>query len=173
MILTMMMKKIWLIIDEIVNTNDSDDSDFTSVSQRPPNPQYYGSNSGSGTGYLPSNVVSQYSHVQQYQPIHQQGMPPPPQPPQQQYRPTGQYSPSPNMGYNNTPMRSGGGVPPPGAGPGPGPVPVSGSYFPNQGPVPVPPQQQQQVRGPTISENVLNNNPDFQFSRGGQQQNVE
>ena len=50
---------------------------------------------------------------------------------------------------------------------------VSGSYFPNQGPVPVPPQQQQQVRGPTISENVLNNNPDFQFSRGGQQQNVE
>lgn len=157
---------------EIVNINDSDnDSDFTSVSQRPPNPQYYGSNSGSGTGYLPSNVVNQYSHVQQYQPIHQQGMPPPPQPPQQQqYRPTGQYSPSPNMGYNNTPMRSGGGVPPPGAGPGPGPVPVSGSYFPNQGPVPVPPQQQQQVRGPTISENVLNNNPDFQFSRGGQQQ---
>ena len=42
---------------------------------------------------------------------------------------------------------------------------MSGSYFPNQGPVPVPPQQQQQVRGPTISENVLNNNPDFQFSR--------
>ena len=69
-------------------------------------------------------------------------------------------------------MRSGGGVPPPGAGPGPVPVPVSGSYFPNQGSVPVPPQQQQ-VRGPTISENVLNNNPDFQFSRGGQQQNVE
>ena len=61
------------------------------------------------------------------------------------------------MGYNNTPMRSGGGVPPPGA----GQVQVSsvsGSYFPNQGPVPVPPQQQQQVRGPTISENVLNNN---------------
>ncbi|CAX43457.1 hypothetical membrane protein, conserved [Candida dubliniensis CD36] len=151
---------------EIVNTNDSDnDSDFTSVSQRPPNPQYYGSNSGNGTvgggGYLPSSVVNQYSNVQQYQPLHQQGMPPGPPPPQQ-HRPTGQYSPSTNMGYNNMPLRSGGGVPPP----------VAGSYFPNQGPVPppAPPSQQQQVRGPTISDNVLNNNPDFQFSRGGQQQ---
>ena len=96
-------------------------------------------------------------------------MPPPPQPPQQQqYRPTGQYSPSPNMGYNNTPMRSGGGV-----------YQVQVQFQCQdlisqiQVPVPVPPQQQQQVRGPTISENVLNNNPDFQFSRGGQQQNVE
>ena len=153
---------------EIVNINDSDnDSDFTSVSQRPPNPQYYGSNSEVVLGiYLQMWLINtlMFSNINLYinKVCHHHTQPPQ----QQQYRPTGQYSPSPIWVIHT--MRSGG-VYHQGAGPGPVPVPVSGSYFPNQGSALRTTTTTTTVRGPTISENVLNNNPDFQF-RGGQQQ---
>ncbi|KAI5951806.1 hypothetical protein KGF54_004881 [Candida jiufengensis] len=126
----------------IVTTNDSDeDSDFTSVSQRAPNPQY---NQYSQQQQQPQqNYYNTYSNVQQYQPISQQqqhSQQHPQHPQQAQYSQT--YNPQQNQ-YMTSPTSYN-----------------SNQYFSqNQ-----PPQQPQQQRT-TISDNVLNNNPDFNFSR--------
>ncbi|RCK67097.1 pH-response regulator protein palI/RIM9 [Candida viswanathii] len=134
--------------------NDSDeDSDFTSVSQRAPNPQYYGS--AYGQGYQPQQ--SQYAHVQQYAPMHQQQ-----QFQQQQQQQPNPYRPMPpQQQYAPGPAYAGSNVSAPGS-----------SYYSSQGqPSLMPYQQQQQQQAqqqraaPTISDNVLSNNPDFQFSR--------
>lgn len=141
--------------------NDSDeDSDFTSVSQRAPNPQYYGNAYNQG-GYQPQN---QYSHVQQYTPIHQQQ-----QLQANQYRPYMGQQPQPHQ-LASGPAYAGSNASAP-----------TSSYYSNLG-QPSPYQQQQYhhqsqsqsqpqpPRGPTVSDNVLNNNPDFQFARLQQQQ---
>ncbi|KAI5958969.1 uncharacterized protein KGF55_005623 [Candida pseudojiufengensis] len=132
----------------IVTTNDSDeDSDFTSVSQRAPNPQY--NQFPQQQHPQQNNYYNTYSNVQQYQPISQQQQQVPhqlPNQPQQAQYPqnystsSSQYVTSPNSYTSN-------------------------QYFQqNQSPHQhhqQPPLQQR----PTISDNVLNNNPDFNFSR--------
>ncbi|KAI3404416.2 hypothetical protein KGF56_002813 [Candida oxycetoniae] len=118
--------------------NDSDeDSDFTSVSQRAPNPQY-NYNSGYGQG---SYYQQQYSNIQQYQHMNQVQ---PQMLPQTQLQPHFQLQQS----YNNG----------------------SNGYFAQNQP-PIPQQQVAQMshasqQRPTISENALNSNPDFNFQRG-------
>lgn len=132
---------------------DSDDeSDFTSVSQRAPNPQYY------SQGPPPPPVHQQPMYPiqngppppqQQYNNTYHHQAPPPQHqqhvPLQKQYQP--QYSPvSPNppQGYQQQPQ-------------------LQPSYFNSQpGLAPAQPQP----RGPTISDNALNNNPDFAVGGG-------
>ncbi|RLV95686.1 putative membrane protein [Spathaspora sp. JA1] len=103
--------------------NDSDaESDFTSVSQRAPNPEYnqYNQQPPPGAGYY----QQQFTNVQHFQPEHQQqfqGQPPPPQ----QYNNNGYFPPGPALQH-----------------------------------APPPPQPRT-----TISDSVLNNNPDFSVGR--------
>lgn len=133
---------------------DSDeDSDFTSVSQRPPNVLYQ--NQGYSQGYRqqpqqvpappPHGYQQLYPNVSQYQPQFQQQAQTPPQgsyygapsptnappsgyqaaPPQNAYRP--QYQQQPSSQYASRPAN----------------------------------------RGPTISDSILNNNPDFAIGYSG------
>ncbi|KAL6452465.1 RIM9 pH-response regulator protein palI/RIM9 [Candida maltosa Xu316] len=132
--------------------NDSDDdSDFTSVSQRAPNPNYYNNNQG--------YYANHYTNVQHYTPQHNQQQQQPQRYPQnynqQPYRP--QFNPA----YSSVGSQASAG----GAGyypnqPGPRypnqPGPQQQRYFQQQ-------QQQQQQQRPTISDNVLNLNPDLSF----------
>lgn len=135
----------------IVRNNDSDeDSDFTSVSQRPPNPQY-NNQYGPVPQQQPQHFQgTQYANLQQYQPLSQQ-MNPQSVPSQGHLHPL--YQPLPNQ-Y------------------APPPPQQQQQYRPmNYGP----PQSQPQVQQPgyarpTISDNVLSNNPDFNFARGMPQQ---
>ncbi|EGW33261.1 uncharacterized protein SPAPADRAFT_60601 [Spathaspora passalidarum NRRL Y-27907] len=119
---------------------DSDaESDFTSVSQRAPNPEYHQYSQGGGYYQQHYNNVHNFqsdtgSQLQPQQPLIS---------PQQQQYP---------VGYN----RSGNYQPVP-------TTPPSAGYFP-PAPAPVqhvPPPQPR----PTISDNVLNNNPDFAVGR--------
>lgn len=117
-----------------VELDSDNDSNFTSVSQRAPNPNYYGPNNQNPAG--PGYNQNQYPNSSPYQPQFQFQSQPPPQ--QRQYAPqhqqpgfyaSPQYQPAP-QGYYNLP------VPPP------------------------------QNRGPTVADQVLNNNPDFALGGG-------
>ncbi|KAI5957621.1 hypothetical protein KGF57_003315 [Candida theae] len=150
----------------IARTNDSDeDSDFTSVSQRPPNPQYnnpYGPGPQQIQQLVPQQYQSTpYTNSQQYQPlsqqVHTQGASP-----QGHLHPS--YQPIPNQYVSPAQQHQ----------------QQSQQYRPaNYGPPHQQPQLQQQQQQPapqsgharpTISDNVLSNNPDFNFARGVQQQ---
>ncbi|CAI5756833.1 unnamed protein product [Candida verbasci] len=118
-------------------SNDSDDdSDFTSVSQRAPNPQYTQQQQQQQQQQqipVQRNYNPQYQNVQQYQPMYQQT---PPQSYQQQVQPHYQSQPQPlqyPQQYNTSVSPQG--------------------YYSSQ-------------QRPTISDNVLNSNPDFNFARG-------
>ncbi|CAK9440349.1 uncharacterized protein LODBEIA_P44490 [Lodderomyces beijingensis] len=145
----------------VTTNNDSDeDSDFTSVSQRAPNPQYNGNNGYNPNGYyqqqqqqLPrSQPLPQHHHLQQqqqYQLMNQQMFGQPAGGPPAQY-PT----------YNN-----------------------SNGYF-AQNSNSSPPQQQRYMQAgrtgagagagaaanqqrPTVSDNIMSSNPELNFNRGG------
>ncbi|CAK9682205.1 SUR7/PalI family protein [Candida parapsilosis] len=133
----------------IVTTNDSDeDSDFTSVSQRPPNPQY-----NNQYGPIPQQHYQNtpYANSQQYQPLSQQMN-------SQSVSTQGHLHPS----YQPIPNQYG----PPA--PQPPPPQQQQTYRPMNYPQPQP--QQPGYSRPTISDNVLSNNPDFNFARGMAQQ---
>ncbi|KAI5953996.1 hypothetical protein CANMA_004835 [Candida margitis] len=139
----------------IVTTNDSDDdSDFTSVSQRPPNPQYnnqYGPVPQQRQQHPQQQYQSnQYANSQQYQPLSQQ-MGLQSAPPQGHLHPS--YQPIPNQ-YAQ---------PPP-------PQQQQQPYRPMNYAPPQPQPQQSGYSRPTISDSVLSNNPDFNFARGAPQQ---
>lgn len=108
---------------------DSDvESDFTSVSQRAPNPNY----NPPPANYFPPAPQGQF------------GAPPPP--------PQGfSYAQSPQYGA----PRPSNYAPPP---------PPQHQIPPQQYGAPMPAQQ---ARGPTVSENILSQNPDFSFNRAG------
>lgn len=135
----------------IVTTNDSDeDSDFTSVSQRPPNPQY-NNQYGPAPQHTQQHYQSTpYANLQQYQPLSQQ-LNLQAAPTQGHLHPL--YQPIPNQ-YAPPPQQH-----------------QQQPYRPmNYGPpYPQPQPQQPGYSRPTISDNVLSNNPDFNFARGVQQ----
>ncbi|CAK7901803.1 hypothetical protein CAAN1_11S04632 [[Candida] anglica] len=146
---------------------DSDtESDFTSVSQRAPNPQYYQGNSPERGHAPPPPPHVQQFHLPQQQPhlvrvpMMQQHQQQPLQiPPQQHYQQQQQQQQPYSYGQSaySTPAPP----PPPPHGPS-----SNIGYF-NQ----VPPPQQQQQRGPTVADSVLNNNPDFAIGGGFKKNN--
>lgn len=118
-----------------VDLDSDNDSNFTSVSQRAPNPKYFVPNQGVGNGgYMPQvSNQNQYPNSSPYQPQLQYQPQPLPQQRQFQQQPPQQgfYGAS-SQPYYNQPMQ------------------------------PPPPQN----RGPTVSDHVLNNNPDFALGGG-------
>ncbi|ODV63913.1 Tos7p [Ascoidea rubescens DSM 1968] len=120
--------------------SDGENSDFTSVSQRPINPRYY---------------QAQQQQPPYYPPQQQQQPPPPPPQQQQSYYPPNQQQ----QGYYVQQQQQQPYIQ--------GHRPSSGSgYYPPQQPQfqqPPPPQQQQQPSKPQLSsvDIVLNSNPDF------------
>lgn len=118
------------------------DSDFTSVSQRPPNEMYQSPQQQKPPQLYQQLYQQLYPNVSNYQPQFQQG------PPMSSsfYGSEGAYNPQyQNSGYQQQPMQS------------------SGYQQQNYG------QGSPRVqKGPTVSDSVLNNNPDFSIG-GGQQ----
>lgn len=135
--------------------DSDDDSDFTSVSQRPPNVMYNAQHPQQQQQQQPFRGQPGQFHPQQQQPHPQQQ-----QPYQQQYPNVSQYQPSFQQAQPPSPQNAyyGNGAPPAGL----------------QQSQQRPPQQYGQQysygsgsgsrgspRGPTISDSVLNTNPDF------------
>lgn len=153
--------------DDVQRDADSDlDSDFTSVSQRAPNPNYpipnnYQPNANGyqnnvqfpqGNGYQPQNFTGNY------QPSNY-----PPGPPQNQ-----------NFQQSNTSYQPGGFQPQPRPQPSQGPNMQAsyGAHYNQPQPKNLAGFSPQQQRfAPTISDNVLANNPDFAFGGPARRKN--
>lgn len=126
---------------------DSDeDSDFTSVSQRPPNDMYQQAR--------PQQFQQQYANVANYQPQYQQNQAPPT--PSSYYGSEGtSYNPHYQLsGHQQQPFQSGSGYQQ---------QPFQGNQFQQQKFGQVPPRPQNK---PTVSDSILNNNPDFAIGGG-------
>lgn len=145
---------------------DSDeDSDFTSVSQRPPNVMYQApppqpNFQQQQQQQRPQQQLYQqlYPNVSQYQPSYQQSQPAPQgqpfqpsQPFQQQSQPSSYYGSEGGSQYNPHYQVTGYQQPA-----------FQGGYQQQA----FAPQPRPQNRGPTVSDNVLNNNPDFSVGTG-------
>lgn len=134
--------------------DSDDDSDFTSVSQRPPNVLYQNAAQGQQQFRQPQlQYQQQYPNVSQFQPPFQQ---------QQQQPQPGFYN-APNAAAGSPGMQNFQQAPPT-------------SFLPQYQLQYQPQYQPQQAapaaarpanRGPTISDNVLNNNPDFAIGFAG------